>query len=78
LLEQERATPELLASKITELVRNTGGAANMREALDKWHAPRAAEQIAESIMRLIIARRRDGGKAAATTATKIQHQSVRT
>ena len=78
LLEQEQATSELLAAKITELVRNTGAAANMREALDKWHAPRAAEQIAESMMRLIIARRRDGGNAAATTATKIQHQSVRT
>ena len=78
LLEQERATPELLASKVTELVRNTSAAANMREALDKWHAPRAAEQIAESMMRLIIARRRDGGKAAAATAAKIQHQSVRT
>jgi UDP-N-acetylglucosamine--N-acetylmuramyl-(pentapeptide) pyrophosphoryl-undecaprenol N-acetylglucosamine transferase len=77
LLEQERATPELLASKITELVQNTGGTANMREALEKWHAPRAAEQIAESMMRLIVARRRDGGKAATTTA-KIQHQSVRT
>jgi UDP-N-acetylglucosamine--N-acetylmuramyl-(pentapeptide) pyrophosphoryl-undecaprenol N-acetylglucosamine transferase len=77
LMEQERATPELLASKITELIQNTGGAANMREALDKWHAPRAAEQIAESMMRVITARRRDGGKAAATTTTKIQHQSVR-
>ncbi|HXC99418.1 MAG TPA: undecaprenyldiphospho-muramoylpentapeptide beta-N-acetylglucosaminyltransferase [Verrucomicrobiae bacterium] len=78
LLEQERATPELLVSKMNELVRNNGNAANMREALEKWHAPHAAEQIAESMMRLIIARRRDGGRAAATTATKIQHQSVRT
>jgi UDP-N-acetylglucosamine--N-acetylmuramyl-(pentapeptide) pyrophosphoryl-undecaprenol N-acetylglucosamine transferase len=78
LLEQARATPELLASKINELVWSTNSAANMREALDKWHAPHAAEQIAESMMRLIIARRRDGGRAAATTATKIQHQSVRT
>jgi UDP-N-acetylglucosamine--N-acetylmuramyl-(pentapeptide) pyrophosphoryl-undecaprenol N-acetylglucosamine transferase len=78
LMEQQRATPELLTSKITELVRNTGAIENMRTALDKWHAPRAAEQIAESMMRLIIARRRDGGKAGTTTAPKIQHQSVRT
>jgi UDP-N-acetylglucosamine--N-acetylmuramyl-(pentapeptide) pyrophosphoryl-undecaprenol N-acetylglucosamine transferase len=78
LLEQERATPELLASKITELVRNTGSATSMREALDKWHAPHAAEQIAESMMRLIVARRRDGGKAVPTTPAKIQHQSART
>jgi UDP-N-acetylglucosamine--N-acetylmuramyl-(pentapeptide) pyrophosphoryl-undecaprenol N-acetylglucosamine transferase len=78
LLEQQRATPELLASKITELVRNTGSAAAMRTALEKWHAPRAAEQIAESMMRVIVARRRDGGKAVAAASTpKIQHQSVR-
>ncbi len=77
-MEQERATPELLAAKITELIRNTGAIASMREALDKWHAPRAAEQIAESMMRLILARRRDGGKAMAGTTAKIQHQSVRT
>jgi UDP-N-acetylglucosamine--N-acetylmuramyl-(pentapeptide) pyrophosphoryl-undecaprenol N-acetylglucosamine transferase len=79
LIEQERATPESLATKIMELVRNAGSAASMRTALEKWHAPRAAEQIAESMMRVIIARRRDGGRAAAAAAAaaKIQHQSAR-
>jgi UDP-N-acetylglucosamine--N-acetylmuramyl-(pentapeptide) pyrophosphoryl-undecaprenol N-acetylglucosamine transferase len=77
LIEQHRATPDLVASKVVELVRNSGSAANMRTALEKWHAPRAAEQIAESMMRLIASRRRDGGKAGAA-APKIQHQSART
>ncbi len=79
LLEQHRATPELLASKITELVRHAGSAESMRAALDKWHAPRAAEEIAENMMRLIAARRRAGGRAAAAAPEGIQqHHSVRT
>jgi UDP-N-acetylglucosamine--N-acetylmuramyl-(pentapeptide) pyrophosphoryl-undecaprenol N-acetylglucosamine transferase len=78
LLEQQRATPELLASKITELVRHGSVAANMRAALDKWHAPRAAEQIAESMMRVITARRRAGGGAVAAAPEIRPHHSVRT
>ncbi len=80
LLEQQRATPELLATKVVELARNGSGVENMRAALEKWHAPHAAEQIiAESMMRLIaVARRRAGGKSAAATAHKIQQQSART
>jgi UDP-N-acetylglucosamine--N-acetylmuramyl-(pentapeptide) pyrophosphoryl-undecaprenol N-acetylglucosamine transferase len=78
LLEQHRATPESLASKIAELAGQHGSAENMRAALDKWHAPRAAEEIAENMMRVITARRRAGGRVAAT-ATDIQpHHSVRT
>ena len=77
LLVQSMSTPEALAFKVTELVQNNRMANEMRAALEKWHAPRAAEQIAESIMRVIKTRRRDGGGM--TTAPKLgEHQTAHT
>ena len=50
LLEQKNATPEKVAALLYELVEDLAGRAKMQAALAQWHAPRAAEQIAESIL----------------------------
>ena len=55
LLEQKDATPEKAAALLVELVEDAAGAAKIQTALAQWHAPRAAEQIAE-IMLAAIAR----------------------
>jgi UDP-N-acetylglucosamine--N-acetylmuramyl-(pentapeptide) pyrophosphoryl-undecaprenol N-acetylglucosamine transferase len=56
LLEQKNATPEKVAALLVELVENLPARAKIQTALARWHAPRAAEQIAE-IMLAAIARR---------------------
>ncbi len=63
LLEQGKAAPEILARKIAEVMEDEAAREKMRTALSGWHAPHAAEQIAESIMRAIAARRRAAGVA---------------
>ncbi len=79
LLAQREAAPEVLAAKIVELIENTATREKMRAALADWHAPRAAGQIAESIMKAITTRRREAGVAAVSTPPNIQHrQSITT
>ncbi len=53
LLEQKSATPEIIAPVILNLVANTAAREQMQTALAKWHAPKAAEQIAETMLKLI-------------------------
>jgi UDP-N-acetylglucosamine--N-acetylmuramyl-(pentapeptide) pyrophosphoryl-undecaprenol N-acetylglucosamine transferase len=53
LLEQKNATPEMLASLISELMASAPAREKMQAALAKWHAPNAAEQIAERILSAI-------------------------
>ena len=62
LLEQKNATPEKLAALLCELVEGPAARAKIQAALAQWHAPKAAEQIAE-IMLAAIARQQ--GQAAA-------------
>lgn len=50
LLEQKSATPEALARLVLELIENSVAREQMQTALAKWHAPQAAEQIAEIIL----------------------------
>lgn len=50
LLEQRTGTPEALVQLIQELASNESVRAAVREALGQWHAPRAAEVIAENIL----------------------------
>ncbi|HTY87390.1 MAG TPA: undecaprenyldiphospho-muramoylpentapeptide beta-N-acetylglucosaminyltransferase [Candidatus Acidoferrum sp.] len=66
LLEQREATPEKVAARLTELVEDSAARGRMQAALAQWHAPGAAEQIAE-IMLHAIARAREGGPAADQT-----------
>ncbi len=50
LLEQKDATPEKVAALLRELVENETARQTMQAALAQWHAPKAAEQIAETIL----------------------------
>ena len=50
LLEQKGATPEKVAAAAAALVEDETVRSQMRTALARWHAPKAAEQIAESIL----------------------------
>ena len=51
LVEQKHATPENVAAWLTELVENGETRSQMRAALIPRHAPAAAAQIADHIMR---------------------------
>ena len=55
LLEQKSATPEKVAALLRELVEDATARAKIQAALAQWHAPKAAEQIAD-IMLAAIAR----------------------
>jgi UDP-N-acetylglucosamine--N-acetylmuramyl-(pentapeptide) pyrophosphoryl-undecaprenol N-acetylglucosamine transferase len=50
LLEQKKASVETLTEWLVELVRNASLRQKMQNALAQWEAPRAAEQIAETIV----------------------------
>jgi UDP-N-acetylglucosamine--N-acetylmuramyl-(pentapeptide) pyrophosphoryl-undecaprenol N-acetylglucosamine transferase len=53
LLEQKNSTPEKVVALLTELVESVETRATMQTALAQWHAPKAAEQIAEIILKAI-------------------------
>ena len=50
LLEQATATPEALCGVLSDLVQNATARAQMQSALAQWHAPRAADEIADAIL----------------------------
>jgi UDP-N-acetylglucosamine--N-acetylmuramyl-(pentapeptide) pyrophosphoryl-undecaprenol N-acetylglucosamine transferase len=52
LLEQKDSTPEKIAAILVELVEDDSVRAKMHAALELWHAPKSAEQIAANILRL--------------------------
>jgi hypothetical protein len=58
LLEQKNATVEKVAALLHELVEDPASRAKIQTALAQWHAPKAAEQIAE-IMLAAIARQQE-------------------
>jgi UDP-N-acetylglucosamine--N-acetylmuramyl-(pentapeptide) pyrophosphoryl-undecaprenol N-acetylglucosamine transferase len=53
LLEQKNSTPEKVATVLIELVENEVTREKINAALAQWHAPKAAELIAESILSAI-------------------------
>jgi UDP-N-acetylglucosamine--N-acetylmuramyl-(pentapeptide) pyrophosphoryl-undecaprenol N-acetylglucosamine transferase len=53
LVEQNCVTSESLGKLILDLIENTTARESMQMALAKWHAPQAAEQIAEMMLKLI-------------------------
>jgi UDP-N-acetylglucosamine--N-acetylmuramyl-(pentapeptide) pyrophosphoryl-undecaprenol N-acetylglucosamine transferase len=53
LLEQKNATPVKVAGLLCELVEDSRTRAKMQAALAQWHAPAAAERIAEIILAAI-------------------------
>ena len=50
MLEQEKATPEMLAEMVCGLMEKPDLRAGMKEALAKWHQSDAAGQIAAQIL----------------------------
>jgi UDP-N-acetylglucosamine--N-acetylmuramyl-(pentapeptide) pyrophosphoryl-undecaprenol N-acetylglucosamine transferase len=52
LLEQKESTPEKVAALLAELVEDDSVRGKMNRALELWHAPKSAEQIAANILRL--------------------------
>lgn len=77
LMQQKNGSPDWLAPKIVELIKDATVREDMQIALAKRHAPGAAGQIAESIMQTIIARRRNVSRPAGENSPNIQHrQSV--
>jgi UDP-N-acetylglucosamine--N-acetylmuramyl-(pentapeptide) pyrophosphoryl-undecaprenol N-acetylglucosamine transferase len=56
LLEEKTATGQSLAGMIVNLIEDTRAHAAMSQALARWHAPRAAEVIADNILALVNAR----------------------
>ena len=53
LVEQKNATPDGVVARLVELVENEATRAAMQTALAQWHAPQAAEQIANTILKTI-------------------------
>jgi UDP-N-acetylglucosamine--N-acetylmuramyl-(pentapeptide) pyrophosphoryl-undecaprenol N-acetylglucosamine transferase len=74
LLEQKDATPEKVAGLLVELVENAASRKQIQGALDPWHAPKAAEQIAEIILSACV-RSADGHVRANETAPEARGQS---
>ena len=59
LLEQKNSTPARVAARLCELVENQAMRATMRSALTQWHAPKAAEQIAETVLAAIARQKKE-------------------
>ena len=53
LLEQKNTPPDTLANLILDLVENVTACETMRHALAQWHAPKAADQIAEAMLQTL-------------------------
>jgi UDP-N-acetylglucosamine--N-acetylmuramyl-(pentapeptide) pyrophosphoryl-undecaprenol N-acetylglucosamine transferase len=53
LLEQKNSTPEKIAAILTGLMEDEAVRAKMQSAIVQWHAPKAAEQMAEIILAAI-------------------------
>jgi UDP-N-acetylglucosamine--N-acetylmuramyl-(pentapeptide) pyrophosphoryl-undecaprenol N-acetylglucosamine transferase len=60
LLEQKSATPETLVQLLSDLIEKPAVRGKMRSALAQWHAPHAAEQIAEAMLLAVEARADEG------------------
>ena len=65
-LEQKNTDPEKTAAILTELMENQGSRTTVSLALEQWHAPKAAAEIAEGILAAITLQRE---KAAAKTCS---------
>ena len=76
LMPQRETKPELLAVKLAELAGNEATREKMRAALATWDAPQAAEQIAESIMQVISARRKAASPAAVTAQPNLKNRQT--
>ena len=70
LLAQRGATPRELADLLLELAGNAEAARKMRLALAQWHSPRAAQDIAENMLRSLGAGETDASSLKPALQTK--------
>jgi UDP-N-acetylglucosamine--N-acetylmuramyl-(pentapeptide) pyrophosphoryl-undecaprenol N-acetylglucosamine transferase len=63
LLEQKVATPDVLCRLILDLVKDNVARERIQAALAQWHAPQAAEQIAETMLKAIARERECAGSS---------------
>jgi UDP-N-acetylglucosamine--N-acetylmuramyl-(pentapeptide) pyrophosphoryl-undecaprenol N-acetylglucosamine transferase len=54
LLEQKNSTPEKVKAAMRELIEDAAAREKIQAALAQWHAPKAAEQIAEIILQAVL------------------------
>jgi len=73
VLEQRKADSAGLAAAVIELLRNEDLREKMRASLRGWQAPRAAEEIADSILRAVAARHDPAPRPALSTPPTNQH-----
>jgi UDP-N-acetylglucosamine--N-acetylmuramyl-(pentapeptide) pyrophosphoryl-undecaprenol N-acetylglucosamine transferase len=71
LLEQKNSTPEKVAALLCELVENPTLREKIQSALTQWHAPKAAQLIAENILSAIM--RQQGKTVQAKTTCGCVH-----
>jgi UDP-N-acetylglucosamine--N-acetylmuramyl-(pentapeptide) pyrophosphoryl-undecaprenol N-acetylglucosamine transferase len=57
LLEQNAATPDTTAALLRELMEAPAARTEMQTALAKWHTPKAARKIADTILQAVATRR---------------------
>jgi UDP-N-acetylglucosamine--N-acetylmuramyl-(pentapeptide) pyrophosphoryl-undecaprenol N-acetylglucosamine transferase len=75
LLEQKSATPETLAQLLLDLIEKPAAHERMRSALAQWHAPHAAEQIADAMLLLAGA---EAGKGCCADPESVASPGIRT
>jgi UDP-N-acetylglucosamine--N-acetylmuramyl-(pentapeptide) pyrophosphoryl-undecaprenol N-acetylglucosamine transferase len=77
MAQQGSADPDWLGRTVVELAQPGTARSHMQDCLAAWHAPRAADQIAEIIVQAIVARRRATGRPVSRVSADVQrHQSV--
>jgi UDP-N-acetylglucosamine--N-acetylmuramyl-(pentapeptide) pyrophosphoryl-undecaprenol N-acetylglucosamine transferase len=76
LLEQQSATPETLAQLLLDMVEKPAVHEKMQTALAQWHAPHAAEQIAEAMLAPAGVGAGEGCRADSQAATRPASRSV--
>jgi UDP-N-acetylglucosamine--N-acetylmuramyl-(pentapeptide) pyrophosphoryl-undecaprenol N-acetylglucosamine transferase len=77
LLEQKDSTPGKLAALLAELVETEAARTALQAALAQWHAPKAAEQIAEIILKSIALPEKAARSKAKKCGCGLAHGSAR-
>jgi UDP-N-acetylglucosamine--N-acetylmuramyl-(pentapeptide) pyrophosphoryl-undecaprenol N-acetylglucosamine transferase len=73
LLDQTTIPTETFAGRVIELLQDESRRDKMRAALQSWHSPQAAQQIAESILQTVTSRRPAPQAAGSAPSSGIQH-----
>jgi UDP-N-acetylglucosamine--N-acetylmuramyl-(pentapeptide) pyrophosphoryl-undecaprenol N-acetylglucosamine transferase len=69
LLEQKNSTPERVAKLLYELIEDSAVRDKIQTALAQWHAPKAAELIAENILSAIAQQQEKASQAKTKTCS---------